>query len=109
MVRRQEESISIFRHSAAVDLINDRLPMPAADLSRSLHIRGKMHIQPALWNEPLLIDGRDVLLSRTMPENIRWDLLLQLHIHRNGMALVRADQRMILIEGISTYRVMNTS
>ena len=58
-----------------------------------------MHIEPSLWKEPLLIDRRDILLSGSMPENIR-GLLLQFHIHRNRVALVRADQRMLLIEGI---------
>lgn len=54
------------------------------------------------WNEPLRIDGRDILLSGSMPENIR-GLLLQFHIHRNRVALVRADQRMLLPIWILTF------
>ena len=38
-----------------------------------------------------------------MPENIRRDFFLKFHIYRNGMALIRTDERMILIERITLF------
>ena len=77
--------------------------MPAADFPRSLHVRREMHVQTAFWNQPLCIDGRDVFLSGAVPENIRRDFFLQFYIYRDGMSLVRTDQRVILIEGIALF------
>ena len=40
-----------------------------------------------------------------MPEDIRRSFLLQLHIYRYGMALVRTDQGVIFIEGIALFLI----
>lgn len=92
MIGRFEKPISILCHLPAINLINDRPPVPASNLPCSLKVSGKMHIKPALRDQPLCINRRDIFFSGTMKKNFRRNLLFQFHIYRDGMTLVCPDQ-----------------
>jgi hypothetical protein len=59
-----------------------------------------MDVKTALGEESLGIDRWHILLSRPVPQIIRWDFLFQFDINWDGMALVGANQGMVSVEGI---------
>ena len=74
--------------------------MPLSDFDGCTVIMRQVYIQPALRNQTLYINGRNVLLPRSVIQHVRGNHLLQFHVYGNRMPLVGANQSMVFVEGI---------
>lgn len=98
MVYRDEKPIPVFNHFPAVDLVDDRVPVAPAYIFCCSCIGRQVYIQPAFGDQPLSVDGLDIFLSCSVPEDVRRDFFFQLYIYRDGMPLVRTDQSMVFVK-----------
>jgi len=99
-IGREEEFVTVFTHFPAVNSVDYGAAVAAANVCGGRSVFGQVDVKTALGEESLGIDRWHILLSGPVPQVVRRSLLLQLDVHRDGMALVGANQGMVSVEGI---------
>ena len=100
-VSGKEKGIPVPAHPSAVHQIDHRVSVPSSHRFRRFPVPGQMHIQPAFGDQALRVDAFRIFFARSVVQDLRRLLPLQFHVHRDGMALIRAELRPVFIEGIA--------